>query len=211
MNVDAIVRQLDSLIEKYTYAGLALSDRQESSFRASAMAAIDRLAPSDSAYHREREAILQAPYELDRAKLDRLMGVVDSLREAYSVGAMSPIQDLIRAEVFDDFLEMAEHLLESDYKDPAAVLIGGVLEQHLRKLCIKATILTTTPDGKPKRAEAINGELASKAVYNKLDQKSVTAWLDLRNKAAHAEYGAYTVEQVRTMLFGVRDFVSRIG
>jgi len=207
MNVDSILKQLDSLIEKYAYSSSSISERQRIAFRASALAAIQRLSPPNSAYLAERDTI-EGMNEWDVNKLDLLMGVVDSLRHDYSVGAMAPIQDLIRAEVFDDFLEMAEHLRESGYKDPAALLVGGVLEQHLRKLCLKAEIPTMV-DGKPKKAETMNADLVSKAIYNKLDQKSVTAWLDLRNKAAHAEYESYSPEQVSAMLFGVRDFVSR--
>ncbi len=41
----------------------------------------------------------------------------------------------------------------------------------------------------------MNNELAAFGAYNKLDQKNVTAWLDLRNKAAHAQYHEYTAEQ----------------
>lgn len=57
----------------------------------------------------------------------------------------------------------------------------------------------------------MNAELATEGAYNKLDQKSVTAWLDLRNKAAHAQYSEYTLEQVTTMLSGVREFAARIA
>ncbi len=32
---------------------------------------------------------------------------------------------------------MAEYLLKEGYKDPAAVITGSTLEEHLRKLCIK--------------------------------------------------------------------------
>ena len=35
----------------------------------------------------------------------------------------------------------------------------------------------------------MNNDLACGNSYTKLDQKSVTAWLDLRNRAAHGRYG----------------------
>lgn len=63
----------------------------------------------------------------------------------------------------------------------------------------------------PKKADTLNGELGSQGVYNKLDQKQITAWLDLRNKAAHGQYGEYTAEQVKVMLAGVLDFIRRNG
>jgi hypothetical protein len=55
----------------------------------------------------------------------------------------------------------------------------------------------------------MNADLASAGVYTKLDQKSVTAWLDLRNKAAHGEYAKYSQEQVGLLVSGVRDFIAR--
>ena len=64
--------------------------------------------------------------------------------------------------------------------------------------------------GKPKKADSMNNDLASAGVYSKLDQKNVTAWLDLRNKAAHAQYGEYNADQVQNLLIGVREFAARI-
>ena len=52
--------------------------------------------------------------------------------------------------------------------------------------------------------------LPKNSVYNKLDQKNVTAWLDLRNKAAHGKYQEYTKEQVSLMLQSLSDFMVRV-
>ena len=57
----------------------------------------------------------------------------------------------------------------------------------------------------------MNADLASAGVYNKLDQKSVTAWLDLRNKAAHGHYSEYTADQVSNMLSSVLEFTARVA
>ncbi len=122
------------------------------------------------------------------------------------------IRTLVSAEIFTDFLDMAEHLLDNGYKDAAAVMIGSVLEEHLRQLCRKSGLRTeNVKDGKsvPKKADALNADLANAEVYNRLDQKNVTAWLDLRNKAAHGHYGEYTDAQVRTMYGAVMEFMSR--
>ena len=116
---------------------------------------------------------------------------------------------LVRSDLFADFLEMAEHLLNTGYKDPAAVLVGAILEEHLRKLCHKHGI-PTSEKTKPRKAESLNSDLASSNIYSRLDQKSVTAWQDLRNKAAHGHFSEYADAQVDLMLKGVRDFVSRL-
>ena len=105
---------------------------------------------------------------------------------------------------------MANHFLENGYKDPAAVISGSVLEDHLRKLAGKSAIDIVKPDGSPKKADALNNELAAKLAYTKLDRKNATAWLDLRNKAAHGHYQEYTKDQVSLMLQSVQNFISRL-
>lgn len=117
------------------------------------------------------------------------------------------------AEVYADFLEMAEGLLNAGYKDAAAVMIGGVLEEHLRRLCIKNGIaITHEKDGKvsAKKADTMNSELASANIYNKLDQKWITTALDLRNNAAHGHYDQYDKDQVHaTLLLSTTNFLQR--
>ena len=160
-------------------------------------ATLDRLAPPGSRY---REALRRRPQDI--------VGALRALRRDYDAGYLARVQGLIRAEVFADFLEMAQHLLDQGYKDPAAVLVGGVLEEHLRTLCAAHGISTSTA-GRPKKADAMNAELGGAGVYNKLDQKNVTAWLDLRNKAAHGQYDQYTADQVTTVISGVQEFAAR--
>jgi hypothetical protein len=210
---DQIVSQLDSLL--YRYRSAFSGETRELPFGrvqellTSAQAAIERLAPPGTAYLSNCSSAVRGEYITEQNRLEWLMGIVEALRHDYAADALAPIQELIRAEVFDDFLEMAEHLMELGYKDPAAVLIGGVLEQHLRKLCLRANI-DNESNGKPKKADTLNSELVAAKVYDKLDQKGVTSWLDLRNKAAHAEYSSYSSDQVKLQLLGVRDFIRRV-
>ena len=114
--------------------------------------------------------------------------------------------------MFDDFLEMAQHLFDEGYKDAAAVIVGASLETHLRNLCLKNgidTVLKTSKGDRPKKADQMNGELSQAGHYSKLDLKGVTAWLDLRNKAAHGHFDQYTIEQVGLLISGVRNFIAR--
>ena len=103
---------------------------------------------------------------------------------------------------------MAEHLVEQKYKDAAAVLAGATLELHIKELCGKhgVDILRNT---RPRKADQLNAELAKVHVYSKLDQKNVTAWLGLRNNAAHGNYSEYTRDQVRLLVASIRDFITR--
>lgn len=140
--------------------------------------------------------------------------ILHSIQNEIDGGWIFTVKKIIAAEIFSDFLEMAEHLLEQGYKDPAAVMIGSVLEENLRQLCAANNIDTELEkDGAfiPKKSDRLNSDLAKSEAYTKLDQKSVTAWLNLRNSAAHGKYDEYTKEQVNLMLHGVTDFLARLS
>ncbi|WP_198175156.1 hypothetical protein [Spirosoma telluris] len=140
--------------------------------------------------------------------------IIQSVKEEIENGWLLSYKKLITAEVFSDFLEMGKYLLDEKYKDPAAVMIGSVLEEHLRQLCATYSVDTTVVKGNDvvaKKADLLNADLVKVGAYGVLEQKNVTAWLDLRNRAAHGKYGEYVIEQVQLMYQGVLDFVSRIN
>ena len=199
-----VVAELDEVIRAFEQASQGRTP--DASFRTRLAAAVERLAPPGSAYIRqvkqhENDIESKASYELSQA--------AKALRDDYAAGYVHTVAELLHAEVFADFLDMASELQEKGYNDPAAVLAGSTLEEHLRKLAGVHGINAETPDGKPRRADTLNAELARVEAYNKLVQKSITAWLDLRNKAAHGEYDQYDAAQVANLIRDVRDFLSR--
>ena len=121
------------------------------------------------------------------------------------------VKSMVSAEIFSDFLEMSNYLLVQNYKDPAAVMIGSVLEEHLRLLCknnsVDIDFVNKSGDTIPKKADTMNSDLAKANAYGVLEQKSVTAWLDLRNRAAHGKYSEYSQGQVELMYQGVLNFI----
>jgi hypothetical protein len=178
-----------------------------------ACAALKRLAPPGSAYLDRMEkalgiVVVGAPGSRGAKYQDivtSLHGTLRALKTDYAADRLQSFQELIHADLFSDFLEMAEHFLESDYKDPAAVIAGGVLEEHLRKLCGKHGVALAA---KPK-LDTMNADLARVNAYGKNEQKQVTAWAGLRNDAAHGKYEKYTESEVGLFVAGIRSFISR--
>jgi len=171
-------------------------------------ATIARVSPSGSVYRQQADAAYTA-YGRDNSHIITILtGVLRALKADYVAGRLQSVTELIHADLFSDFLEMAQHLQSEGYKDAAAVIAGSVLEGHLRKLCEKHGI-SVENNGKPKKADALNSELASAGIYSKLSQKNVTAWLGLRNHAAHGQYAEYSKEQVSLLLQSISDFISQ--
>ena len=99
--------------------------------------------------------------------------ILKSIRQEIEGGWLISFKDLVTAELFSDFLEMASHLLDQQYKDAAAVIIGSVLEGHLRQLCASNSISVETQNSKGKTifktADRLNSDLAKNGIYSKLD------------------------------------------
>ena len=174
---------------------------------ARALAAIERATGNSSVYYKRAETVLGSNHH-EWNKLAGVIGISESLKSDIDSGYMVTLEELVHADVFSDFLEMAEHLLSTGYKDAAAVIVGSTLESHMKKLCVKHGV-ATEQNGRSRKADTLNADLVKASAYSKLEQKNVTAWLGLRNNAAHGEYDQYEKQQVQMMLMGVQDFMTR--
>jgi hypothetical protein len=141
--------------------------------------------------------------EVEKIWVGEPLSVIRAAKDDYENGYLFETRTLIEAEIFDDLLEQSEHLLSQDYFQASAVIAGCVLEDALRKLCIKNSI---TLSAKPK-LDSMNSELAKANVYNLLKQKQITAFADIRNKAAHNQ-GGFSKEDVEEMIRNVRRFMA---
>ncbi len=54
----------------------------------------------------------------------------------------------------------------------------------------------------------MNVEVCKASIYNMAKQKQITAWADLRNKAAHGDWAAYNDNDVNDFLQGVQRFIA---
>jgi hypothetical protein len=217
---NSIVQQLEGLLAQYQgflkraqHDDLSdLPDSERQALVSKAVAAIHRISGANSSYSSELARLLRTLPPL-HVHTSPVMGVVQALRDDVMNDHLQSLVELVHAETFSDFLDMATHLNETGYKDPAAVIAGSALEVHLRALCTKSGVEadSTKADGttQPKKADLLNSELCQANMYSKLDQKSITAWLDLRNKAAHGKYAEYQREQVVLQIGGIRDFILR--
>lgn len=184
-----------------------LPNREMRDLQTRCLAALERAGGRSSIYFERAVAIGEvkaSPWE----HLGGQIGIAKSLLSDIRHGYLRSHEELVHGDIFADFLEMAEHLVRSGYKDAGAVIAGSTLESHLRNLCAKHGIATHTGGG-PKRADGLNSELTKSGAYSKLDQKNVTAWLGLRNDAAHGNFTNYDQNQVAFLVSSVRDFLTR--
>jgi hypothetical protein len=118
---------------------------------------------------------------------EEITGTLSAFIRDFEKGRLRSFEEVIHADVSGDYLEQSEALLKGGFKDAAMVIVGSVLEQHLRLLAARHGI-SIFSGGRHKKADQLNAELAGEAVYGRTEQKNVTAWLGRRNEAAHGNY-----------------------
>lgn len=131
------------------------------------------------------------------------IGILQAIREEVEAGYLTDVKLLISAEIFTDFLEMALHLLEAGYKDPAASLIGAVLEDGLRRISEKHGLTVRSKED----ISSLNKKIADKSIINRLVQKKIQVWADIRNNADHGKFNEYKIGDVQDMQRGVSQFL----
>lgn len=220
MKLSDLVIRVDELIQmgQSTLAtrhdggfGESLDSGAIKGFRAASLSFIERVYKSSHPLYKEFDTNTDDYYP---SNAENGIAILKAIKSEIEGGWLFTMKSLITAEIFSDFLEMTGHLLEQGYKDPAAVMAGSVLEENLRQLCLKNDIpIELEKDGNliPKKADRLNADLAKNEIYSKLDQKMITTWLDLRNKAAHGQYDQYNLDQVKHMLQSITEFLARMS
>jgi len=86
-------------------------------------------------------------------------------------------------------------------KDLRAAWNGILLERTLRQLCQMRGL---NSDG---GIDALNNRLAAAGVYDKLIQKKIIVWGEIRNKATHGHFDKYTEQDVNELERWVASFI----
>jgi len=147
------------------------------------------------------------------AHYDQAVAVVHAAWTVLKDGHMRTLTDGVKAETVSEVLDQADGLLGAKHALAAAVMAGGALETHLLHLCVRNK-LTWTGDGSIAKydgavAQARNSGAVT--VYSATDSKLIGAWGKIRNDAAHDPTKfTRSVEDVRRMVEGIREFMARI-
>jgi len=205
--VDDLIAKADAVVEthKKPPSGVigfpTLSTASFTEWQSQSLSFLVNLLGSDHTYTAEfRDRVEQGHVAHVRAG----QGILRGVREDIDLGLLQDVRALVAADVFTDFLDMAEHLLETGYYHPAASLAGAVFENGLRQIAAAHTVKVSGGDD----LSSLNNKLASKGVYNRLVQKRLQVWVGVRNHADHGEFDEYSEDDVREMVRGVREFLA---
>ena len=175
-------------------------------------------APRGSQGHRTWSLLISQPSSPYRAKADRIAGaergyllhhavgeladVLAGLLRDADAGLIVSIADQIRAEVFDDFLDHAEHYVQLERKNEAGVIAGVVFEDSIRGMCCKRAIVK-----KGVKLDALISALANAGTLSPVKAKRARAAADVRTKATHAQWDEFELSDVQAAIVFTRELI----
>ncbi len=136
------------------------------------------------------------------------LGTLKAVKAEIEGGWLDTLKGDIMNEAFDSWMEMGQYFYKKGYHDMAAVMYGGVIEEHLRQLCKSKGIPIIKENNKYFRGAELNDKLKTEGVYTDTTKTLVTKVLTIRNHATHAEYDLYTKDEVKLMERDVIHFIS---
>jgi hypothetical protein len=170
---------------------------------ASSLNILDKTFGKDSSHYVNFNSLY--PKFLHLIYVSKALGILKASKDDYEHELLFNVRTLIQAEVFDDFLEQAEYLLESGFYQSSAVIAGSVLEDGLRRLCARNEIpLQSRP-----KMDTMNAELAKRGIFSSLQQKQILPLADLRNKAAHGKWDEFDKLDIENMIKMVREIMAK--
>ena len=189
----------------HSYSGAYPSKEVFFRFRTEALNLVRRCCGDQSDHYRELQRLTQDKDTGNNSyHMPLYFGVVRAAQHDFDADLLLDLKTIIAAELLGDFLEQAEQLLKEGYRVSAASLAGAVLEDSLRKLCAAKGI----PVPVETKIDILNAALARAQVYDKLVQKRVTAFADIRNNADHGHFDKIKVEDVEDFLKWLRRFTA---
>lgn len=172
--------------------------------------------PIRSSWERSRKRAQGNPHYIGRplpelAIVSELLGIVVSAERILREGRLRAFADEVRVETVGECLDVAAALLDKGEVIAATVLAGGALEVHLLHLCKRFGVTWNGNDSISAYNDALSrARNVGTLTISASDSKSVTAWGARRNDAAHSPTTFNgTVEEVRLIVEGIRQFIAR--
>lgn len=172
-------------------------------WQTSVLSLLARVFGTDAPIYERFDSATERGYANDWTAFQARHAIFLAAKDEFEGGYIFDVRNLVHAHVFSGEHEQATHLLDGQWKTPAAVIAGTVLETTLREMCDQH------PNLAPKQsANAMIQGLAKEGVINQMRADQLRAWTKTRNSAAHGKPDEFNDNDVTRMIDGIRDFIA---
>ena len=133
---------------------------------------------------------------------DSLKGFLHNLSYELKNNLIKDKRKEYSGSIFADFILLAKKAISDEHKDVAAVLGCAALEDALKKFAIFNSL-----DVEDKEMSEVLNALKSESLIPVPQAKILRGFIDLRNKAFHAQWDKIKIEDVNGLIYFVDKFV----
>jgi hypothetical protein len=169
---------------------------------------VDTMTSGRGVYSRQSEGILGSASKggsVTVHAVERMLGLLQALHTDWSKGLLREVEYLIVAETFDGFLDQAETYHRGGKKVEAGILVSAVFEDGIRKLAKKHAHDHTKP------VEALIDDLVGGGKITPIAGKRLKVPAGLRNKALHAKWEEFDLQDIGAAVKTTRELVDLIN
>ena len=138
----------------------------------------------------------------NESQIQALAGIFRSANEAFDGGYIFDVELDVAGDIFGDFVVLAKRALAENNKDVAAVLASAALEDALKRYAM----LNDLDVSDATMSNVINA-LKSKSLVSGAQKSMLTAMLQIRNAAMHADWKKITDPDVSGLIGFVEQFL----
>lgn len=193
---------------KVSNAKSLVNEQKFHDFRISALSYLSRVFGSNSTYY---ESFKNEVTHATASRTRRGIGIIAAGRRDIESGWLETTRGTITKDILADILRIAKTQADLGNTGAAIVTMGGVLEELLRSLCIKADIkIYNEIQGKAvaKKGLQLTGEAYKKKLYDRQENKTIIGWLELYGDAAEGNSDKLTAKAANRMLAGLQSFLA---
>lgn len=207
----AIIRLGDKVLETetaVTNSNPLVSEQKFHDFRISALSYLSRVFGNHSTYYQSfKTEVTHATASRTR----RGLGIIKAGQRDIQGDWLETTKGAFTKEILSDMLRLAKSQVDEKNNKAAAIMMGTILEELIRCLCLKAEIkLYNEIQGKAiaKKGLQLTGEAYKKKVYERQENKMIIAWLELYSDALANNDENVTTGKVSQMLTGMQSFLA---
>ena len=144
-------------------------------------------------------------YRILNLRVNTQLGILMGARSRLD-SHLDRIEGVLQADIFDNELEAADHLLKNGFIRSAGVIAGIVLEGHLRTVCKSHKItIPKKPTISPLNQELKNNEIISISQWRHIQHLN-----DIRNECSHKREKEPSQKDVIRLLKDVKEIIETI-
>ncbi len=186
-----------------------INEQQFHDFRISGISLLSRIFGDKNQHYQCFKTEVTSP---GASRTKRGLGILSAARTELQGNWVETTRASITSEILTEFMAMAKTNIEAGNLQSAAILICAVVEKHLRNLCLANDISTINKQMHSttlKKPLQLNGEAYKKKLYDRLQNRKIISWFELRDGSEPTTVNEISVKQLESMHADVTKFMSQ--